>query len=148
MGQEIYTEWNSHLESVLIIRSTIAIIKTLIWREVSSGMTQGSILNATLNIIIIDLFEKLDGTFQNYGCYRIGRDSQYVTLQSQNSKDFNWMQPWVDSNKMKLTNKYKVLTNGIGKMYEYKMEVGWGRRKLIAVYMEEKKTSDFAKKLI
>lgn len=151
LRKEIRTEWNPHLESILIIiRSTIPTNKALNWRELSSEMTQGSVLNAALKITIINLLKILGGTIPNYGCYWIGKDSQYVTLQNQNPNNFNWMQAWVDSNKMKLTNKYEVLTNITGKRNKWKMEVDWGRRKLIAVYMGGRNTttSDCRKKLI
>ena len=43
---------------------------------------QGFVLNVALNIIIINLFEELGGTFKNYECYRLGTDSQYVTTEN------------------------------------------------------------------
>lgn len=44
--------------------------------------------NASLNVVISDLFEELSGTLQRYKYYRIGRDNQYVTSQNQTPKRF------------------------------------------------------------
>uniref|UniRef100_A0A803TJS6 Reverse transcriptase domain-containing protein n=1 Tax=Anolis carolinensis TaxID=28377 RepID=A0A803TJS6_ANOCA len=99
------------------------------WKEVTNGVPQGSVLGLVLfNIFINDLDEGLEGTIIKFADdIKLGGIANTPEDRSRIQNDFNRLERWAESNKMKFNrDKCKILHFGRKNgMQRYRMGDAW-----------------------